>query len=54
MEITQLEASLDLDYSMVERLIGARHRKMREWGQLGLVVRRYDPRGRDGRGARSK
>lgn len=53
-EATQLDASLDLDNSMTERLIGARYCKMSEGGETGLVARRYGPRGRDHCGARSK
>lgn len=53
-EITQIEASLGLNHSMVERLIDARHRKMSERGDIGLAARRHDPRGRDRVGARSK
>lgn len=34
---TQFEAFLDLDRSMVERLIGAGYRNMSERGEIGLV-----------------
>lgn len=53
-ETTRLEASLDLDGSMVERLIRGRHGKLSKKGETGLVARRHGVKRNQGRRARTE